>query len=156
MLFGLIFRGIAFGFRYRSERMRSVWDWGFFGTAFRNGRDSDFLFHGGIIVLPVIVLYARAPPRSLTCHLPGCWYWSSAAHPRSCTPSRVWEHEASRSCAAFVSGLHYLKLAHFSETLGKPLIRGVLFTALRALRESESTEARQCVRASLASKPMHV
>jgi hypothetical protein len=27
---GLIFRGIAFGFRYRSERMRSVWDWGFF------------------------------------------------------------------------------------------------------------------------------
>src|SRR5499426_1453397 len=30
MLFGLIFRGIAFEFRYRSERMRPVWDWGFF------------------------------------------------------------------------------------------------------------------------------
>ena len=30
LLFGLIFRGIAFEFRYRSERMRHVWDWGFF------------------------------------------------------------------------------------------------------------------------------
>jgi cytochrome bd ubiquinol oxidase subunit II len=30
MLFGLIFRGIAFEFRFRSERMRVVWDWGFF------------------------------------------------------------------------------------------------------------------------------
>lgn len=30
MLFGLIFRGIAFEFRYRSERMRHVWDRGFF------------------------------------------------------------------------------------------------------------------------------
>src|SRR5215831_9379116 len=30
MLFGLIFRGIAFEFRFRSERMRGVWDWGFF------------------------------------------------------------------------------------------------------------------------------
>jgi cytochrome d ubiquinol oxidase subunit II len=30
MLFGLIFRGIGFEFRYRSERMRHVWDWGFF------------------------------------------------------------------------------------------------------------------------------
>ena len=30
MLFGLIFRGIAFEFRYRSERMRPVWDGGFF------------------------------------------------------------------------------------------------------------------------------
>ena len=30
MLFGLIFRGIAFEFRYRSEWMRPVWDWGFF------------------------------------------------------------------------------------------------------------------------------
>jgi cytochrome d ubiquinol oxidase subunit II len=30
MLFGLIFRGIAFEFRFRSERMRPVWDWGFF------------------------------------------------------------------------------------------------------------------------------
>src|SRR5215470_6873069 len=30
MLFGLIFRGIAFEFRYRSERMRPLWDWGFF------------------------------------------------------------------------------------------------------------------------------
>jgi cytochrome bd ubiquinol oxidase subunit II len=30
MLFGLIFRGVAFEFRYRSERMRPVWDWGFF------------------------------------------------------------------------------------------------------------------------------
>jgi cytochrome d ubiquinol oxidase subunit II len=30
MLFGLIFRGIAFEFRFRSRRMRSVWDWGFF------------------------------------------------------------------------------------------------------------------------------
>jgi cytochrome d ubiquinol oxidase subunit II len=29
MLFGLIFRGIAFEFRYRSEGMRPVWDWGF-------------------------------------------------------------------------------------------------------------------------------
>lgn len=30
LLFGLIFRGIAFEFRFRSERMRHVWDWGFF------------------------------------------------------------------------------------------------------------------------------
>jgi cytochrome d ubiquinol oxidase subunit II len=30
MLFGLIFRGIAFEFRFRSERLRGVWDWGFF------------------------------------------------------------------------------------------------------------------------------
>jgi len=30
LLLGLIFRGIAFEFRYRSERMRPVWDWGFF------------------------------------------------------------------------------------------------------------------------------
>src|SRR6516162_6676607 len=30
LLFGLIFRGIAFEFRFRSERMRRVWDWGFF------------------------------------------------------------------------------------------------------------------------------
>jgi cytochrome bd ubiquinol oxidase subunit II len=30
MLLGLIFRGIAFEFRFRSERMRPVWDWGFF------------------------------------------------------------------------------------------------------------------------------
>ena len=30
LLFGLIFRGIAFEFRYRSERMRWLWDWGFF------------------------------------------------------------------------------------------------------------------------------
>jgi len=30
LLFGLIFRGIAFEFRFRSERMRPVWDWGFF------------------------------------------------------------------------------------------------------------------------------
>jgi cytochrome d ubiquinol oxidase subunit II len=28
-LFGLIFRGVAFEFRYRTERMRKVWDWGF-------------------------------------------------------------------------------------------------------------------------------
>jgi len=30
LLFGLIFRGIAFEFRFRSKRMRGVWDWGFF------------------------------------------------------------------------------------------------------------------------------
>ena len=30
MLFGLIFRGIAFEFRYRSVRMRRIWDGGFF------------------------------------------------------------------------------------------------------------------------------
>jgi cytochrome d ubiquinol oxidase subunit II len=30
MLFGLIFRGVAFEFRFRSQRMRGVWDWGFF------------------------------------------------------------------------------------------------------------------------------
>jgi cytochrome d ubiquinol oxidase subunit II len=30
LLFGLIFRGIAFEFRFRSERMRGVWDWAFF------------------------------------------------------------------------------------------------------------------------------
>jgi cytochrome bd ubiquinol oxidase subunit II len=30
LLFGLIFRGIAFEFRFRSERMRPLWDWGFF------------------------------------------------------------------------------------------------------------------------------
>ena len=29
LLFGLIFRGIAFEFRYRSDRMRWLWDWGF-------------------------------------------------------------------------------------------------------------------------------
>ncbi len=30
MLFGLIFRGVAFEFRQRSERSRWLWDWGFF------------------------------------------------------------------------------------------------------------------------------
>ena len=30
LLFGLIFRGIAFEFRFRSVHMRPVWDWGFF------------------------------------------------------------------------------------------------------------------------------
>ena len=30
LLFGLIFRGIAFEFRLRTERMRWLWDWGFF------------------------------------------------------------------------------------------------------------------------------
>lgn len=30
LLIGLIFRGIAFEFRFRSERMRRFWDWGFF------------------------------------------------------------------------------------------------------------------------------
>jgi cytochrome d ubiquinol oxidase subunit II len=30
LLFGLIFRGVAFEFRYRTERMRWLWDWGFF------------------------------------------------------------------------------------------------------------------------------
>src|SRR5215510_241039 len=30
LLFGLIFRGIAFEFRFRSKRMRWAWDWGFF------------------------------------------------------------------------------------------------------------------------------
>ena len=30
LLLGLIFRGIAFEFRYRSKRMRPFWDWGFF------------------------------------------------------------------------------------------------------------------------------
>jgi cytochrome d ubiquinol oxidase subunit II len=30
MLFGLIFRGVAFEFRQRSQRMRPLWDWGFF------------------------------------------------------------------------------------------------------------------------------
>src|SRR5271166_83184 len=29
LLFGLIFRGIAFEFRERTERMRWLWDWGF-------------------------------------------------------------------------------------------------------------------------------
>ena len=30
LLLGLIFRGVAFEFRFRSTRMRGVWDWGFF------------------------------------------------------------------------------------------------------------------------------
>ena len=30
LLLGLIFRGVAFEFRFRSERMRPFWDWGFF------------------------------------------------------------------------------------------------------------------------------
>ena len=30
MLLGLIFRGVAFEFRQRSQRLRPVWDWGFF------------------------------------------------------------------------------------------------------------------------------
>jgi cytochrome bd ubiquinol oxidase subunit II len=30
LLFGLIFRGVAFEFRFRTERMRPFWDWGFF------------------------------------------------------------------------------------------------------------------------------
>jgi len=30
LLFGLIFRGVAFEFRSRTERMRPLWDWGFF------------------------------------------------------------------------------------------------------------------------------
>ena len=42
LLLGLIFRGVAFEFRYRTERMRWLWDWGFFlGSliaGFRAGR----------------------------------------------------------------------------------------------------------------------
>ena len=30
LLFGLIFRGVAFEFRYRAKRFRWLWDWGFF------------------------------------------------------------------------------------------------------------------------------
>jgi cytochrome d ubiquinol oxidase subunit II len=30
LLFGLIFRGVAFGFRFRRGRMHAFWDWGFF------------------------------------------------------------------------------------------------------------------------------
>jgi cytochrome d ubiquinol oxidase subunit II len=30
LLVGLVFRGVAFEFRFRSNRMRPVWDWGFF------------------------------------------------------------------------------------------------------------------------------
>ncbi len=30
LLLGLIFRGVAFEFRFRSQRMRPLWDWGFF------------------------------------------------------------------------------------------------------------------------------
>ena len=30
LLFSLIFRGVAFEFRYRTKRMRWLWDWGFF------------------------------------------------------------------------------------------------------------------------------
>jgi cytochrome d ubiquinol oxidase subunit II len=30
LLFGLIFRGVAFEFRFRTRRMRRFWDWGFF------------------------------------------------------------------------------------------------------------------------------
>jgi cytochrome bd ubiquinol oxidase subunit II len=30
LLLGLVFRGVAFEFRFRSARMRPVWDWGFF------------------------------------------------------------------------------------------------------------------------------
>jgi cytochrome d ubiquinol oxidase subunit II len=30
LLLGLVFRGVAFEFRFRSERMRPFWDWGFF------------------------------------------------------------------------------------------------------------------------------
>src|SRR5277367_2219826 len=30
LLCGLIFRGVAFEFRFRTERMRPLWDWGFF------------------------------------------------------------------------------------------------------------------------------
>ena len=30
LLFALIFRGVAFEFRYRAEKMRWLWDWGFF------------------------------------------------------------------------------------------------------------------------------
>ncbi|HVY50400.1 MAG TPA: cytochrome d ubiquinol oxidase subunit II [Devosia sp.] len=41
MLLGLIFRGVAFEFRFRTKRWRSVWDWGFFlgstGAAFMQG-----------------------------------------------------------------------------------------------------------------------
>lgn len=41
MLLGLIFRGVAFEFRFRTRRWRGVWDWGFFlgsaGAAFMQG-----------------------------------------------------------------------------------------------------------------------
>ena len=30
MLLGLIFRGVAFEFRYRTERWQRVWDWAFY------------------------------------------------------------------------------------------------------------------------------
>ncbi len=50
LLFGLIFRGIAFEFRFRSERMRAVWDRGFFlgstGVAFVQGAALGAMMRG--------------------------------------------------------------------------------------------------------------
>jgi cytochrome d ubiquinol oxidase subunit II len=50
LLFGLIFRGIAFEFRGRSERMRHVWDWGFslgsMVVAFVQGAAVGAMMHG--------------------------------------------------------------------------------------------------------------
>src|ERR1700722_11133982 len=34
MLAGLILRGVAFEYRYKTERMRWIWDWGFAGGSF--------------------------------------------------------------------------------------------------------------------------
>ena len=54
LLFGLIFRGIAFEFRFRSERMRHVWDWGFFlgstVVAFVQGAEVGAMMRG----IPVV------------------------------------------------------------------------------------------------------
>src|SRR6516164_1187307 len=34
MLAGLILRGVAFEYRYKTQRMRSLWNWGFVGGSF--------------------------------------------------------------------------------------------------------------------------
>ena len=62
LLIGLIFRGVAFEFRFRSERMRGVWDWGFFlgstAVAFVQGAAVGAMMRG----IPVVDgQYAGSP-----------------------------------------------------------------------------------------------
>ncbi len=53
MLFALIFRGIAFEFRFRAERLRAFWDWAFAGGSALAGFCQGVVLGGFIDGVPV-------------------------------------------------------------------------------------------------------
>jgi cytochrome d ubiquinol oxidase subunit II len=68
MLLGLIFRGVAFEFRFRTSRWKPVWDWGFF-----LGSSLAALMQG--IALGALVQGIRIENRT---YAGGWWDWLSA------------------------------------------------------------------------------